>query len=232
MERQTLDPTYASFLIKFGGKDVRVIDSIAPMRRGMHAGRIIEVANTRTKHNRRQAQQSHVPGVGTRAEHSRRHGMPVRTTPQCHMRCYSSWLGLHFGNRFIMRPMHAQSNLVCYSTSLDLHTKDSGEPFRCMPLCIRSRRQSCFSSSCEALSSQEDFISHWEATLWSNVRLLTLQMERISPTTTRDRFFFPMTSPCARLLSHTVLQRNKLVNTLLLSANAASQSGDSWPATR
>jgi hypothetical protein len=34
MERDTLDPTYSSFLIKFGGKDVRVIDSIAPLRRG------------------------------------------------------------------------------------------------------------------------------------------------------------------------------------------------------
>jgi hypothetical protein len=34
MERDTLDPTYSSFLIKFGGKDVRVIDSIAPLRKG------------------------------------------------------------------------------------------------------------------------------------------------------------------------------------------------------
>lgn len=35
MERDTLDPVYSSFLIKFGGKDVRVIDAIAPMRRGI-----------------------------------------------------------------------------------------------------------------------------------------------------------------------------------------------------
>jgi len=34
MERDTLDPSYSSFLIRFGGKDVRVIDAIAPMRRG------------------------------------------------------------------------------------------------------------------------------------------------------------------------------------------------------